>query len=388
MKEYTLGLSMIVKNEHHVIERVLNSVYKHIDYWVIVDTGSTDGTQKLVIDFFNDKNIPGELKQIEWRDFSTSRNVALEAVEATCKWGIWIDADEEFFPEDKTTLKEKLEGVSDDTETVSLMTKYGSVNYARKNIWKCGLGFRWVGPIHELLMREEEKSGIVFSSGYVLVKPEGSSWANVQEKYAEHAKILEAYTHENDDPRWIFYTAQSYRDSNNFVKAIEWYRKRAEINTGYYEEIYVSRFMIARLADLLKWPKQDVMALYNEAHKADPLRGESLKYLILYLHSLKDWELAYVYSSYAIRYNLKNPYPTRALFIDNDCYQYQILELHAISCYYSKRLEEGSTAYWNMRKQLPKNIKPDVLKRIEENAQYYMPKSILNKPSPPTRKKR
>ena len=39
---------MIVKNEAHVIERCLQSVKSIIDYWVIVDTGSTDGTQKII----------------------------------------------------------------------------------------------------------------------------------------------------------------------------------------------------------------------------------------------------------------------------------------------------------------------------------------------------
>jgi glycosyltransferase involved in cell wall biosynthesis len=39
-------LNMIVKNESKVIERCLRSVKGCIDYWVIVDTGSTDDTQK------------------------------------------------------------------------------------------------------------------------------------------------------------------------------------------------------------------------------------------------------------------------------------------------------------------------------------------------------
>jgi glycosyltransferase involved in cell wall biosynthesis len=37
-------LNMIVKNEEKVIERSLGSVKDFIDYWVIVDTGSTDKT--------------------------------------------------------------------------------------------------------------------------------------------------------------------------------------------------------------------------------------------------------------------------------------------------------------------------------------------------------
>jgi len=37
---------MIVKNEGLVIEKCLGSLKHLIDYWVIVDTGSTDGTQR------------------------------------------------------------------------------------------------------------------------------------------------------------------------------------------------------------------------------------------------------------------------------------------------------------------------------------------------------
>ena len=44
----TICLNLIVKNESHVIRELFESVAQYIDYWVIVDTGSTDGTQELI----------------------------------------------------------------------------------------------------------------------------------------------------------------------------------------------------------------------------------------------------------------------------------------------------------------------------------------------------
>lgn len=41
-------LNMIVKDEEKVILRLLNSVYKFIDCYQIVDTGSTDNTKKII----------------------------------------------------------------------------------------------------------------------------------------------------------------------------------------------------------------------------------------------------------------------------------------------------------------------------------------------------
>jgi hypothetical protein len=37
----TICLSMIVRNEAHVVRETLACVSPHIDYWVVVDTGSS-----------------------------------------------------------------------------------------------------------------------------------------------------------------------------------------------------------------------------------------------------------------------------------------------------------------------------------------------------------
>jgi len=39
---------MIVKNEADVVAETLDSVAPYISSWVIVDTGSTDGTQDVI----------------------------------------------------------------------------------------------------------------------------------------------------------------------------------------------------------------------------------------------------------------------------------------------------------------------------------------------------
>ena len=72
----TLCLNMIVKNEAAVIARCLASVRPIIDYWVIVDTGSTDGTQDAIRAFLAD--LPGELHERPWRDFAHNRTEALD----------------------------------------------------------------------------------------------------------------------------------------------------------------------------------------------------------------------------------------------------------------------------------------------------------------------
>jgi len=66
---------MIVRNEAHVIRRCLDSVMPLIDTWVIVDTGSTDGTQKIVREHL--AAIPGELLERPWVNFAHNRTEAV-----------------------------------------------------------------------------------------------------------------------------------------------------------------------------------------------------------------------------------------------------------------------------------------------------------------------
>ena len=72
-------LNMIVKNEMAVMERCLNSTVKMIDAYVILDTGSTDGTQNFIRQFFTKHKIPGQVLESPFINFQHNRNIALNA---------------------------------------------------------------------------------------------------------------------------------------------------------------------------------------------------------------------------------------------------------------------------------------------------------------------
>src|SRR6202000_1843866 len=85
-------LNMIVKNEATVIRRCLDSLRQIIDHWVIVDTGSTDGTQDIIRAHLHD--LPGELPERPWRDFAQNRSEALELARGKADYTFIIDADD------------------------------------------------------------------------------------------------------------------------------------------------------------------------------------------------------------------------------------------------------------------------------------------------------
>jgi glycosyltransferase involved in cell wall biosynthesis len=97
----TICLNMIVKNESHIIEDSLNKLCNKIkfDYWVIVDTGSTDNTREIIENFFKSRNIPGELKYEEWQNFGYNRTVALNHAYNKTDLLLIFDADDELVGE-------------------------------------------------------------------------------------------------------------------------------------------------------------------------------------------------------------------------------------------------------------------------------------------------
>ena len=96
-KKHTLCLNMIVKDEAHIIENTLAKLLNKvkIDYWVISDTGSTDNTKEIIVDFFKQKDIPGELYDDMWQDFGYNRTKALMHAYNKSDYLLIFDADDE-----------------------------------------------------------------------------------------------------------------------------------------------------------------------------------------------------------------------------------------------------------------------------------------------------
>ena len=97
-----LSLCLIAKNEARFLRNCLQSVQGIADEIVIVDTGSTDGTQDIAREF-------GALliERVWNEDFSEARNISLR--HATGDWALWLDADEEITPESRDEFRKAID---------------------------------------------------------------------------------------------------------------------------------------------------------------------------------------------------------------------------------------------------------------------------------------
>ena len=387
-----LALNFICKDESHVIGKMLESAKNIVDLIVVNDTGSTDGTQDIIKKFGEDNNIPTYVFERAFDDFEKSRNHAMQKLrdvvgelgwDPTKVHGFWFDCDETLIIDpkfDKSQFKNDLYMIN---------TYIGQMKYTRNTFFKVSKPFRWYGPIHEFIVCDEQNisSGLA-ENIHVDVKMTGASWqGDIPTKYKNHAFVLEKYIDANrQDPRWIFYTAQSYNDSASIPdnkeeneerlrRALKYYRERVSRPDGYAEEIYYSQYRIGTIMRTLEEPWNLTHQECLKAYNMDPIRGESIKIIIDYYLQVGEWNMAYLYTKFAkVNFHGKNPYPTRLLFVDEALYVWKFAEAHAAACFYTGRMDEAKATFneiLNISRTQTQYFTPEDFKKIEMNGQFF-----------------
>lgn len=292
----TICLTMIVKNEAHLIIDCFKMLAKHIkfDYWAINDNGSTDGTQDLIKDYFKEQGIPGELDETPWRDFAYNRTRAFEVAYKKTDYAFVWDADDEIWGDFK--MPETLEA----DHYKFIFGNEGGTRYSRCQLFKNDLKWHYVGVLHEYPACLEKAGPLVDVLGnYYFISGRRGARNKDPEKYLKDGIILEKAfkdAFEAKDPiynRYCFYTAQSYNSCNHHEKAIEYYKKVLDLE-NWAQEKYVSCIEIYDQYDKLQRNKEGLFYLL-ESFKYDTRRIEGIYRLIKYYCINGPVEAAYAY---------------------------------------------------------------------------------------------
>jgi glycosyltransferase involved in cell wall biosynthesis len=331
----SLCLVMIVKDEGDKIRRCLTAVAPYISYWVIVDTGSKDDTLDEIRSTMDELGIPGELHERPWVNFEVNRTESLEFAKGRCDYRWIIDADDLFIP-DNINVNPFAVIQNKDVDSFHLSYKLSSLQYYRAQIVRSDQDWVYKGVLHEYLHCDKPnliQSQITGCHVKADISPLKRA-ATVQEKYAKDAEILRvALEKEPDNTRYMFYLAQSYRDSDQPEKSIEAYQMRVDAG-GWPEEVYYSLYMMGRLKERLQRPIEEIMDAYRKAWEYRPSRFEALFHLLRLLRQSSRWFPMLVYAEKALQIGHADQ---DILFVEPDVAKWRLKDEYSLALYFTGR---------------------------------------------------
>ncbi len=359
---------MIVKNETPVLDRLFQSVRSIITSYVIVDTGSSDGTPEFIEKWMNEAGIPGKVYHHSWVNFGYNRNQALQLAytNGEAEWILFIDADEELACSDPSIFEQLKPGVS-----YRLQKHHGNMRYALTNLVDISqTRWEWRGVVHEFLHRVEGSgSAVDLSETWIIYRSgEGarSRGRTNEEKFLADARLLEDELQRNpNDPRSRFYLAQSYRDAGHAMLAYENYLIRAAM-LGWDEENYVAQYRAGRLAIILNKPYGEIVAHLLKAYQMRPSRGaEPLCDLAAYCRERQWYHQGYMFA----KTGAQIPCPSDLLFVEKELFEWRIHDELAIAAFWIGNYEECRDI---CQKLLELPLLPDDSARVAKNLDFAM----------------
>ena len=332
---------------------MLESCYKYIDYYVIQNNGSTDGTQEIVEDFFKDKNIPGIVYKCEegWQGFGWNRDHLIQYTQNTnhgCDWILKMDCDEVLEVDDDFDWSPLDDHTIPSFHITAIM---GNSIYYRAWMWNAKL--KWAfnhDPCHETIYVDDGVTGEHFVR-YDLPKkirqigfPEGQSWSNPT-KFISDALILEEkMIKENSilsDLYHFWYIGKSYNDARNapfplgdsqqkeFARRSTYYFNEylnitqdfnnTRIGKGINEMAYMALVLIGENYKFIGEEDKAIEPLIT-AEQFAPARNEHLVALAGAYQNLKQFDKMLEVTTRLIDSSRPNPFPTYHMMIDGNCY--------------------------------------------------------------------
>ena len=224
------------------------------------------------------------------------------------------------------------------------LCKFGidSYLYHRPNLISNRIRWRFKGILHEFLTNIDPITQYeIIDGNYIIKIGINGARSNTPDKYLKDANKLEiAFKEENDDlqlkHRYAFYCAQSYRDCNNYKKAIEWYLKVLNLS-NWNQEKYYACLQLGNLYNIEKKEKE-MISILSLASQFDSERIEAATLMMSYYFLNNNHLLVNsIYNKFKNITAFKN---SEKLFIDINSRD-KMEFYNSISAYYVKDMISG-----------------------------------------------
>ena len=225
----SVSACVIMKNEISHVEAWLNNVRVFAQEIIVVDTGSTDGTNEFLAKQFDVKLI-----SYEWQhDFAQAKNVALQ--EATGDWLVFTDADECFYhPKNIIEYLRQLDKQSADMDVI--FCPIDNIDADSNNeiinsdvvprIIRNHVGIKYIGAVHEQLSKGSEPwqdIKYVVADRNLAIRHTGYSTKVIPFKHQRNYEILCQVMGKSNKPEMYYgFLSESLLGLEKYQEALEY----------------------------------------------------------------------------------------------------------------------------------------------------------------------
>jgi len=323
---------IIVKNEP-LLEKCLKSIRDYVEEIVIVDTGSTDGTQEVakkyadIFEVYTDCNNP-ETGLIE--NFSQARQRSFDL--ATKSWVMWLDGDDIIDGMDKLkNIVEEYEKNKDvfQLDGIAFLFPYEySYNAAgqctckhyRERLFSDKNLFKWTNPVHEVAVPDNNKR-ISLVPREELVFKHQRQYSTKTFESGRNLRILKAYFEKigDTDARQRYYLGLEYANVGMIDESIEHLTKYIEVSGWEDERVMACLKLVDIYFDLKKYNeciKWGFKAIEIKENWAEGYFALAKAFYFLALNGGNDEQRNWERCAYFAQTGLKLP-PTKTLLFIN-----------------------------------------------------------------------
>lgn len=249
MSKKILELVMIVKNSGEILRDCLKHNKQFIDYWTILDTGSTDNT----IDIINEelKDVPGKLYHGQFIDFAQARNQALDLASNTCKY--IINLDDSYKIINGNILRKKLTN----SKCSCFLIKIGNLvdgflreSYFSKRIIRSTDNLRYKFRVHEDIdtspLKRNKEQILQFISdkdAFISDLTCDTHSARSRERYKKDIDMLLLdYKDNPSEQRVIYYLAKTYYMIEDNKSSLKYYEKIKQLDSAREDFLFAAYY--------------------------------------------------------------------------------------------------------------------------------------------------
>ena len=381
--------TMIIKNGGNLLRQVLTENLNIIDRWCILDTGSTDGSQDVIREVLAHKK--GKLYEEPFLNFRDSRNRCIELAGKMCKYIIMLD--DTYVVKNDSLFRTFLNEVRGDqfADSFSMVIQSNDNEYYSNRIIKSDSNLRYIYKIHEVINPKNNKNVNVpdYKSKIFDYRADYMEKRTNERKKYDLDILFDEYIEDPDDPRYLYYIAQTYSCMDDEFNKAKYFELRMNHPVeGYIQEKIDAIFELARTYNFKvspitkkKYPeslnnnytiKEDEWNicenLYIKAWELDKNRPDSLYFIGIYYYIKGNYKKAYDYLrlGFEIGYPIESQYslkPTLSYyflpkFLTEICYHMNdsILGEQACDLFLSNGSNKDSLNLMMSWKQIHNNI--------------------------------